>query len=446
MNRRAIKIRLYPEQEVQTEVDKILGCARFIYNHCLNLRTTAYETDRTSLNISALNQEIIRLKNTEEYSWLKNANSKVMQQSINNLDVAFQRFFKGVSGYPNFKLKSNENKCRFPSDAIIGVCGNRISLTRKINNILFKCSVRDEKYLNTNKKHIKSATLTKTKSGKYMLSVLLEGCPNTNKKLKKSKKKNIDNKIKAVGIDTGIKEFVVTDDGIKYKNLKSIRNNEKKLAKLQRGFSRKKKFAKTETVDGNEVPCLDRSGKPIYVRSKNKEKARLKLAKFQEGLTDKKLNYIHSVVNKLLNENQVIAMEDLNVKGMLSNHKLARSIQELSIGEFNTILKYKAEWYGRTVITIDRWFPSSKLCHCCDWKNDKLKLTDREWVCKNCGVIHDRDINAAINIKREAIRILRFMLEHEREIMIKLGLSKPEFTLVENSNVDDPAQCESIAR
>ena len=427
---KAIKIRVYPDKEQETEANKMLGCARFVYNHALDFRINAYETNHESVDLTSLNREIIRLKNTEEYSWLKDAHSKVMQQSLLNLDNGYKRFFKGESGFPKFKSKNNDNSCRFPSDAIIGIIGNRISLTKKISNVLFKCSVRDEKRLNKNSDRIKSVTLSKTKSGKYFMSILVDG------NFKKKKLNQTENK---TGLDTGIKDFIVTDQNKRFPNLKTTRNNENKLSKLQRNLSRKTMFP-LEDREGELV--LDKEGKQVYRRSKNREKSRIKSARFHETLANKKSYYLHDVVNQLLNENQVTVREDLNVKGMMANHKLARSIQELSIGEFNRILDYKAKWYGRDVVTIGRWFPSSKLCHCCGWKNAKLKLSDREWVCQECGVIHDRDINAAINILREGIRI-RILEEDKKR---KIGLSKPELTLEENSHVDDPTKRCQIRR
>ena len=215
----------------------------------------------------------------------------------------------------------------------------------------------------------------------------------------------------AVGIDIGIKDFVVTSEGEVFDNMKANRRNSLKLAAMQRQISRKQP------------------------KSKNREKARVKFAKFNEKINNKKLYYLHSVVNSLLNENQVIAREDLNVKGMMKNHNLAKAIQELSIGEFFRILQYKAKWYEKTIVEIDRWFPSSKLCSCCGYKNKQLTLKDREWTCPVCGETHDRDCNAAINILAEGLR-----LYNEQQI----GLSKPEFTLVEIAPVDDPIRNDSL--
>ena len=394
---KAIKIRLYPNEEQATEINKLLGCCRFVYNRCLSLKTDAYKEEKTNLSISDLNKRIIELKNTDGYAWLKDAHSKVMQQSLIDLDRAYKSFFKKQNGFPNFKKKSYENKCRFPIDAIIGIKGNRLNLITKIKDVHFKCSIKDEKHLNKAQKSIKSATLTKTKSGKYFISILLNSVAD----------KCLPSTTKMIGIDIGIKDFVITSDGQLFENIKTQRKNKNKLARLHRQLSKKQK------------------------NSKNKEKTRTSLAKYNEKLNNQKEYYLHEVANHLLYENQVIAIEDLNVKGMMKNHNLAKSIQELSIGEFFRILDYKAIWYGKSIVKINRWFPSSKLCSCCGYKNKNLKLKDREWTCPNCGTHHNRDVNAANNILIEGIKVLN------KE---KIGLSKPELTLVENSSVDDPAR------
>jgi putative transposase len=308
-----------------------------------------------------------------------------LQQSLINLDKAYKNFFKEKKGFPKFKSKHQKQSVRFPVDAISGVNGNRINIINDLKDIHYKCSKNDEKYLNKNQGLIKSGTLSKTKSGNYYFSILID-------KPNKTLTPPIN---EIVGIDLGIKTFVMTSEGRSYDNLKIKRNNKEKLKRLNQLLSRKQKG------------------------SKNKEKTRKKLAKFHEKLNNQKEYYLHSIVNQLLNENQVIVMEDLNVKGMMKNHKLAKSIQELSLNRFKEILKYKAGWYKREMIFVDRWFASSKLCSCCDHKNDELTLKDREWVCTQCGTKHDRDLNAAINIRNEGNKI-------------KIGLSSPKLTPLES--------------
>jgi putative transposase len=267
-----------------------------------------------------------------------------------------------AAGFPKFKSrKDNKQSCRFPLEAISksnDYLSNHLTLTKQLKNIEFRCSDYYHYYLNTYKSGIKSATLTKTKSGNYYLSILIEG--NLEKELPKSDK--------IIGIDLGIKDFIVTSDNERYTNIKSIRNNEKKLKKLQRSLSNKQ-FIKT-----GEFKFSKKYNKDIEIKkpSKNREKARIKLAKFHEKLTNIKENYLHSIVNKLLSENQTIVIEDLSVSNMIKNHKLAKSIQELSLYRFKQILLYKSEMYGKEVIIIDRFFPSSKLCSLLDFENTAI--------------------------------------------------------------------------
>jgi putative transposase len=390
---KAIKIKLYLNKEQSSYVNNLVGTTRFIYNNLLAYKISKYNDEKVNVSFGELGKKLVELKT--EYEWVKNSHSKVLQQSLINLESAYKSFFKNGNGFPKFKSKKdNKQSCRFPSDAIMGVNGNRISLIRQLKDIHFKCSVSDEVYLNKNQKNIRSATLTKTKSGSFLLSILIDK-PN----------RTLDvpmNEI--IGLDLGIKSFIINSNGKEYENIKIKRNNQKKLAKLHRNLSKKQKD------------------------SKNKEKARIKLAKFYDKLNNIKENYLHHITNQLLNDNQVIVIEDLNISGMLKNHNLAKSIQELSLYRFKEMLRYKAEWYGRDVIEIDRFFPSSKLCNCCGFKNTELKLNDRSWKCSDCGTTHNRDLNAAINIMKEGKRILN--------IKNKIGLSSPESTPLESKSID----------
>jgi len=376
---KAIKVRLYPSDNQINYINKLLGTSRFIYNQCLNYKITEYQSNKKSTSFAETGKFLTSLKS--EYEWIKESHSKVLQQSLINLDRAYKNFFKQGNGYPKFKSKHEKQSCRFPIDAISGVSGNRINIINALKDMNYKCSIDDERYLNQNKNKIKSGTLSKTKSGDYYFSILID---RPNKTLKKATNS-------LIGLDLGIKDFIITSEGQTYENLKSKRNNHNKLSRQHRDLSRK--------VKG----------------SNHQKEARIRLAKTYEKLNNIKEYYLHHVTNQLLSENQTIVIEDLNVAGMLKNHCLARSIQELSLSRFKTMLMYKAEWYGREVIQVSRWFPSSKLCNCCGYKNVELTLKDREWTCPECGVIHDRDINAAINIRNEGERI-------------KIGLSSPELT------------------
>ena len=404
---KAIKIRLYPNKEQEVYITKLLGSYRFVYNQCLALKKEKYINEKISLNLKELGYYFHNdLTKNPEYEWLNEHNTKVLKQSILNLMESYKRFYVNGNGFPKFKSKhDNKHSCRFPGEAVSkrnNYLENRITLTSELKSIKFKTSDNYRNFLERNKNGIKSATLSKSSSNNYFLSILIE--TNEIKVLPKA-----TNDI--IGIDLGIKDFVIDSNGNRYSNLKSINNNQKRISKLQRSIARKQKG------------------------SNNRNKERIKLAKFYEKLTNIKENYLHSVTNKLINENQVIVMENLNVNGMLKNHRLAKSIQELSLYKFKSILTYKTEWTGRVLIEIDRFFPSSKLCNCCGYKYQGLKLSERTWLCPECNTLHDRDLNAAINIMNEGERILTSKITSNKEK--KIGHRLSEFTLVDNPTMDD---------
>ena len=373
---KAIKIRIYPTAEQVDFINKQLGCCRFVYNNCLAFRKDSYQNEHVSFSSSSAVKHITVLKKDNE--WLKDVHSKVLQQSVRDMNQAYDNFFKRHKGFPKFKSKhDNRQSCRFPKDAFIGVRGNRIDLIKVLKDIHFKCSRNDERYLNRNQDKVKSITLNKEPNGKFYLSVLID------KPLRQ-----VPQSQNMVGLDLGIKDFAVTSDGQVIENFHFKKNEESRLKRLQRQISKK------------------------IVGSKNREKARLRFAKLNEKIRNRKLNFLHDVTNHLIDENQVIVMEDLNVKGMVRNHKLAESISEVNWGEFRRILTYKAAWHGRQLVFIDRFYPSSKRCNHCGYIYKELTLKDRQWVCPECGSLIDRDYNAALNILEEGERII--------------GLSSPE--------------------
>ena len=375
---RAIKVRLYPNKEQEQKINKTFGCYRFVYNHMLALKQEAYNKDKTNLGLCELSKYLLgTLRKDEQYAWLKEENSQVLQQAIRQMLSAYNNFFKQHKGFPKFKSKKDRQSALFPINAI-SKCNTfetrHISLTKQLKKIKFRCSDSYLIMLQKYNKNIKSATLSKSKSGKYFLSILVE--------MEDTELKKFEHTNKQVGIDLGVKDFVITSDGKVFENKHFLKKEEKKMKRLQRQLSRK--------VKG----------------SNNREKQRVKIAKLYERMTNKKEAYIHFVVNELLSHYDSIFMEDLNVQGMLRNHNLAKAIQEVGFYKFNEILTNKALVNNKQVVSVDRFYPSSKTCSVCGYKKEDLKLSDRSWVCPQCGTKHDRDINAAMNILLEGKRML----------------------------------------
>ena len=375
---RAIKIRLYPNKEQEQKLNKTLGCYRFVYNHMLDLKKQQYNENKKSLGLKELSKYLLgTLRKDEQYAWLKEENSAVMQQAIRQMLSAYDKFFKQHNGFPKFKSKKDKQSALFPLRAISRrntFETRHITLTQPLKNIKFRCSDLYFNRLQKYNKNIRSATLSKSKSGNYFLSILIE--------MENTELKKFEYTDKQVGIDLGVKDFVITSDGEAFENKHFLKKEEKKMKRLQRQLSRK--------VKG----------------SNNSEKQRVKIAKLFERMANKKEAYIHYVVNKLLSHYDSIFMEDLNVKGMLRNRHLAKAISEVGFYKFKEILVNKALVNDKQVAFVDRFYPSSKTCSVCGYKKDDLKLSDREWACPNCGTKHDRDINAAVNILLEGKRML----------------------------------------
>ena len=375
---RAIKIRLYPNKEQEQTLNKTLGCYRFIYNHMLALKQEAYKRDKTNLGLCELSKYFHgTLLKDEQYAWLKEEHTNVMKQAIRQMLSAYNNFFKQHKGFPKFKSKKERQSALFPINAI-SKCNTfetrHITLTQPLKNLRFRCSDLYFSRLQKYSKNIKSATLSKSKSGKYFLSILVE--------MEDTELKKFEHTDKQVGIDLGVKDFVITSDGEVFENKHFLKNEEKKMKKLQRQLSKKK------------------------VGSNNRKKAQIRIAKLFERMTNKKEAYIHYVVNELLSSFDTIFMEDLNVQGMLRNHYLAKAIQEVGFFSFKQVLVNKALVNDKQVVFIDRFYPSSKTCSKCGYKKEDLTLNDREWTCPNCGTKHNRDINAAVNILLEGKRML----------------------------------------
>ena len=375
---RAIKIILYPNNTQEQTLNKVLGCYRFVYNQMLARKQEVYTSENKSLGLNDLSKYFHgTLLKDEQYSWLKEQNTKVMKQAMRQMLSAYDKFFKQHNGFPKFKSKKNKETALFPLEAIskrnkFNV--KKITLTKPLKDIKFRCSDLYFKRLKTYKEGIRSATLSKTKSGNYFLSILVE--------LPQEEFVKFGLTNKHVGIDLGVKDFVITSDGEVFENRHFFKKQASKLVKLQKQLSKKQK-------DSN-----------------NRHKQRVRIAKVFEKLTSQKDAYIHSVVNELLTYYDTVFMEDLNVKGMLKNHHLAKAIQEVSFYKFKETLVNKALVNDKKVVFIDRFYPSSKTCSQCGYKKRDLKLSDRFWICPECGTKHDRDINAAINILLEGQRML----------------------------------------
>ena len=375
---RAIKIRLYPNKAQELKLNKVFGCYRFVYNQMLALKQNTYNENKNSLGLTELTKYFHgTLLKDEQYDWLKEQNTKVMKQAIRQMLTAYDRFFKQHNGFPKFKTKKDKQSALFPIDTISKrnmFETMHITLIKSLKNMKFRCSDLYHKRLQTYKDKIRSVTLSKTKSGNYFLSILIE--------LPQEEVVKFEPTNKHVGIDLGVKDFVITSDGERFENKHFFKKQEDKIKRLQRQLSKKQK-------DSN-----------------NRNKQRIKIAKAFERLTNQKNAYIHSVTNELLTYYDTVFMEDLNTKGMLKNHHLAKVIQEVCFYQFKKTLVNKTLINNKRVVLIDRFYPSSKTCSVCGYKKQDLKLSDRFWSCPICGKYHDRDLNAAINILHEGERII----------------------------------------
>ena len=362
---KAYKYRLYPTKEQEIYFSKCFGCVRFIYNKMLNDKIEYYKNNNKMLNNTPAQYK-------KEYQWLKEVDSLALANAQMNLDKAYKNFFRDKSvGFPKFKSKKN-NYCSYTTNNNQKTQTIKIIDDKYIKLPKLKTLVRIKLHRQIPKDGIiKSATISKNPSNKYYISILVE------QEIKELPKNEF-----AVGIDLGLTDFVATSDGIKYSNPKWLRKQENKIKKLQKELSRKKKG------------------------SKNRTKTRIQLAKAYEKIINQRKDFLHKLSSEFINENQVICLEDLQVNNMLQNHKLAKAISEASWYEFRRQLEYKSKWYSRTMVIIDKYYPSSQICSNCGENTGKKPLDIREFDCPYCGTHHDRDINASINILHEGLRIL----------------------------------------
>jgi putative transposase len=350
---KAYKYRIYPNKEQSVLIAKTFGCVRYIYNQALALKIKSYQETKKSPSCFTLTTGLL-VQEKFEHEWLKEVHSQPLQMALRNLDNAFTRFFREKKGFPNFKSKHNKNSFQYPQKVTIDK--NKIYLP-KIGDIKI---VIDRKFSGK----IKTVSISRTPTFKYYASVLVDN----------SKELPLKKKIKestTIGIDLGLKSYITESNGIK---ITAPHYDLKRIDVLNKRLSRTKKS------------------------SKNRLKARLSLSKHYEKIVNQRTDFLHKLSSRLISENQTICLEDLNVKSMMNNHHLAKAIGNASWSEFVRMLTYKSEWYGKNLIQIGRFDPSSKMCSKCGLINTNLQLKDREWTC-NCGAKHDRDINAALNIK-----------------------------------------------
>lgn len=365
--KRAYRFRFYPTAEQKEILARTFGCARFAYNYMLKTRTDAYCNEQKRIGYHETSALLTALKKQSEYVWLNNVSSVPLQQALRHLQTAFCNFFAKRNKYPTFKSKFDKQSAEYTASAFKFDDGV-LRLAKMADPLAIKWS-------RTLPKTAKITTLTVSKdsAGRYFVSLLCDD--------------NVSDKPivpSSIGVDLGLSDFAVTSAGRKFKSPKSLNANLERLVLLQKRLSNKKKG------------------------SKNRNKARLKVAKLHAKITDIRKDFLHKLSTKLINENQVIAVESLAVSNMLKNRKLAKSISDAGWSEFVRQLEYKAKWYGKTLIGIDKWYPSSKRCNACGYTLQRLSLNTRAWDCPGCGLTHDRDVNAAKNILTAGLAGLAF--------------------------------------
>jgi len=378
---KAFKYRIFPTEPQKELIAKHIGSSRFVYNLALETKNAAYISAKHNYSVFDLVKQLPELK--EELPWLKEVNSQSLQQSIQNMDIAFKKFFKGA-GFPKFKSKRDRQSFSIPQNVIVE---NNLLIIPK-----FKEGIKISLHRPT-QGIVKSATISITPTGKYFVSILCDTNTEIPTKVPITESTTI-------GIDLGIKDFAITSEGEVFENPKYLRKAQSKLKYVQRKYSKHK-------------------GK----------RTKKKLAKLHEDVVNKRKDFLHKVSTKLIRENQTIALETLTVKNMVKNHNLAQAISDVSWSTFVSMLEYKADWYGKNILRIGQFAPSSKTCSKCGSINKELQLKDREWTCGSCSTVLDRDVNAAINIKSFALKNIlsgEHTLKNQDELPRLLGVLTPE--------------------
>jgi putative transposase len=355
--KRAYRFRFYPTPEQELILARTFGCARFAYNYMLRLRTDAWMQRQERIGYHETSATLTALKKQPEYAWLNEVSSVPVQQALRHLQTAFNNFFAKRARYPRFKRKDGPQSAEYTTSAFKWD-GKSLKLAKMSEPLAVRWSRQIPKAAK-----VTTVTVSKDSAGRYFVSLICDDVV--------AKKPAVDGKI---GIDLGLTHFAILSTGEKVAAPNTFRKYEKKLAKLQRRLAKKTKG------------------------SNRREKAKLKVARLHAKIADARRDFLHKLSTRLINENQVIAIESLSVSNMQKNRRLAKPISDASWSEFVRQLEYKARWYGRELIGIDRWYPSSKRCSDCGYTMPKMPLSVREWVCPECGSIHDRDINAARNV------------------------------------------------
>lgn len=356
MNEKAYKYRIYPTPEQVSLLEQTFGCTRFVYNTILRWRTDAYYKEQIKINYNSASSYLTDLKKNPETPWLNDVSCVPLQQSLRHQQSAFKHFFEGRAKYPAFKKKRSKQTAEFTRSAFNYRDGQLfIAKSKQPLNVRWSRELPSEPT---------TITISKDGAGRYFVSCLCRFKP---KPMPISKN--------TIGIDLGLTDLVITSNGFKSGNPRHTKRYASKLAKAQRVLSKKKKG------------------------SSNFHKARKKVARIQAKIADCRRDFTHKLTSQLINDNQVISCESLSVKNMVKNPKLAKAISDANWGEFVRQLNYKAQWYGRTVVQIDKWYPSSKRCNCCGHIVDALPLNVRKWSCPECKSELDRDLNSALNIK-----------------------------------------------